>query len=760
MPARALIIAIEDYPQAQALDRLLPGTNAGAEAFRDWLIQKKGVKQEHILACAGAECPWRTTGGSRKEIVDTLLGMAKKWQEENNEELYFYFSGHGFSHETQTERIEIDVLVAAEFIDPENSGDACLQFQEIQKKLVMALGPGNHYYFIDACRNTISREQITVPVMGKQFPVAARGRSKYYTLYSTAIGQVARVQSGFTQRLLEGLNGAGTAKKWAKGELYVTFEHLRDYVKEKLRNQEVEAQIGADGDGLIVKIDPIPQYDCDVTVVNGVETDSFTLTVRHELIGDLPFAFTGRTIKVKLKPFDYFLRVTHPSSPVLQIVPASGAVSVYDAAVAEFKKQPSPSATEELPEAPIIPPKTKVKLTAGTSTQIHLSNDESGATFDSSSGVLVKDLAPGRYVAHVVENGIRIGRRNLIVEPGAQPLEIDLLERPQTPLREQIHKDFSHSGTSRYAAFSESLGDLANPDLCLWLSIFGASHIVRDPREFRMMQKLQLDRFDDLQAGDCVIYVLFGSERKSRTLKMAVSGDMNVRWQAPKSVDTLVGVYERRVHASEGLHLLSLQIADRSPVSLPVYCLPNRVTFIAVAEEADGEVRLRQFILPVRTLFQYLDPQVREYVYDRPLKVVKTIALAQTRFARNQTLTPTDSQEESDWQALFDGKWLDPIMSLIAGYDILRTGRVQEQRGALETVLRNLTTYFPGLPDTEIIARQIGLTTSVPRKAPLFTDGLLMLEDIEAWLPLPASRLDFSSPWTLWRGAVRRDSGI
>ena len=41
-----------------------------------------------------------------------------------------------------------------------------------------------------------------------------------------------------------------------------------------------------------------------------------------------------------------------------------------------------------------------------------------------------------------------------------------------------------------------------------------------------------------------------------------------------------------------------------------------------------------------------------------------------------------------------------------------------------------------------------------PRGVPLFQDGLRLLQK-EVPLPFPMGLLDFTSPWTSWRGAVR-----
>jgi hypothetical protein len=753
MNARAFIIAIEEYPNSTTLAQQLTGTNSDAEAFRTWLIDKKKVDAKSILACAGPACAWRTTGTTHDEIVTELQKLASKWKEEDNDELYFYFSGHGFSYETDTATIQIDVFVASDFVDTDNSGDACLQFQEIQKKLWNALGPGNHYYFIDACRNPISRDDIEVPIIGKRFPMSSRGRSKYYALYSTALGQVAKVNSGFTKKLLDGLNGGGIAKKWEAGKMYVTFERLRDYVKGKLKNQEIEANIGADGDGFIMELKPVPEYDCEVQVANAASTDSFTLKVSNDLIGDKSHPFQGNSYKVPLKPFDYFLEITHPSASVVQVdPPLPGPVSLYDPMIVRFEKKPiaragrAPAPIAALREA-------NVTFEAAPGTEVHVVNEASGTRVSHHSSLTTR-LSPGRYIAQVVERGIPIQSSSVLIEAGEDKV-VDLLERPKSDLRENILRSFSHSGTTRYAAFSETLGTTANWDLSLWLSIFGASHIVSDPDRFSMLRKLPIDSFRDVKKGDSPVYVLAGLEKSKGRFQIALSDGAKVRWESFKEVKSLAGIYENRIKARPGSHLLSFRIENQSPMTLAVYCLPNRATFVTFAEDLAGRVKTHQYLLPIHNLSQYLDPRVLEYIDNQPLSVVRTMALAQSRFANNHQVAPQDNtQEKQDWEALLYGKWLDPIMSLVACYEILRRGEAKSQSQILNTVIGNLRHYFAGIPDTELIARLVGLRAKKINEPPLLTDGVLALGESAKNLPLPASKLDYGSPWTVWRGAV------
>src|SRR6185369_310903 len=164
-------------------------------------------------------------------------------------------------------------------------------------------------------------------------------------------------------------------------------------------------------------------------------------------------------------------------------------------------------------------------------------------------------------------------------------------------------------------------------------------------------------------------------------------------------------------------------------------------------------------LLPIHRLFQYLAPEVFGYLDYTPLSVVRTMALAQSRFANNHEVAPgADPEQKRDWDALMYGKWLDPIMSLIACYEIIRRGQVNEQSNLLKVVIGNLRRYFAGIPDTKVIAHQLGMGATIPNEAPLLMDGVLALDHPEDCLPLSVSRLDYSSPWTTWRGAVSDDT--
>src|SRR6185436_2683284 len=100
-------------------------------------------------------------------------------------------------------------------------------------------------------------------------------------------------------------------------------------------------------------------------------------------------------------------------------------------------------------------------------------------------------------------------------------------------------------------------------------------------------------------------------------------------------------------------------------------------------------------------------------------------------------------------------KWLDPIMSLIACYELIRRGRKHE--ASLPIVLKNLRKYFPGLADTEAVARLAGHAWTMPAGVPIFLDGAMTMPEL-----LEEQRgtqvLDYRAPWTMWIWPLRTEA--
>ena len=95
------------------------------------------------------------------------------------------------------------------------------------------LGPGRHYYFVDACRNTAHRQADPDRGLLPTNPQAS-GDPSTFILQSTVEGATAAVGGPFPAALLAGLRGRGKAKTWdAKviDAMFVRYDSLRNYLK-------------------------------------------------------------------------------------------------------------------------------------------------------------------------------------------------------------------------------------------------------------------------------------------------------------------------------------------------------------------------------------------------------------------------------------------------------------------------------------------------------------------------------------------------
>ena len=857
MAARAFVIAIEDYSAGDFLPSL-EGCNRDAESFISWLLEKKlkdvkpGSLKEHLRCCSSKKIKWRTAGTTSGEIIAELAKCVKDWAD-RTDEFYFFFSGHGFSYSDSAWEKSVDVLVASDFTNLETGGRACLPLNEIKTKLWKSLGPRHHYYFVDACRNLIPAEQLSLSGTGLGFPTSQLGTPTVYKMFSTAQNKTSDTQSGFTPALVRGLGGGGRAKGLRSNRMYVVFDLLCEYMKKALQpsGQEVDYEREGSGEGYILEINPVERSACEISVEGAKPEDKFTLVVRDPVKGlDNEYTFSGASYKIELFPDEYFLELKHPSGTVTRKEPPPpDAVDLYDPCRISFEFQPSATPVPNVPATPTTAqPATPARasleaavdeLLAGDVTfdeavaelallymqkaheqhkeQLTVSSVERGSShslgdliaslvkpmglpaatpFDTSAangeepatqtltatlrlkaapetevqaenlktgevlkgaGGLDEKVAPGEYVVRLVERGVTVSRRNVTLKAGERKT-VNLLARPKDKVRDTIIKAVGAETVSGASVFSEhALGPLASADLALWLSLFGASRILGTPGEFSKLGRLKLETFDDVREGESVVYLLAGFEKSSGGFGVGLSSGAEVEWESPREVEGLYRIYERRFAAESGARLLSLKLPDQPPATFALHCLPNRATLAAVAEDKEGRLTFHQFLLPLRHLFEHLGPSVQAYAGRNTLGVVRTMAFAQSQFARKRSVQKLLQESDPEvWQDLVNHTWLDPLMALIAAYDIVRHGTIEQGRTLLGLMNSSLRRDFEGMGDVEAIAKLIGAEWGVPKSPPLLPDGVLAFDDAQQreMLPLSPDRLDYKSPWTAWRGAV------
>jgi hypothetical protein len=762
VPARALIIAIQKYPNTlPPLEQELPGTVESATKFRDWFRTAHSItpaeELQRLIVCSDDGMAGATHGGSAQAIRQALKALAVAGAAQT-EELFVFFSGHGFLFKEGEGPRPADVLVASDFTSMDVGGASCLRLTDIQTELRKSMGAGNHYYFVDACRNEIADDQIDVGSLGVRLPRVNQKEALLYTLFSTTRLSTAPAASPFTDIVIDGLLGKGKSKRPAGGlppRMRVVWASLEEYVKARL--PAADGLHEGTGPAILWEDDLRPNT-CTITIANAAAADTFDVTPRDGVGRSLAaFKIQGSQGTWKEAPDDYYLAVVHPKNPVVPIDPPP--VDLYENATARFEMT-LPSAALEAGIRGMPVPGAPVPTTVPTTTLSIIGPDRSTVVIhDAATGERTETpqpfsgpVKPGSPCVVELFDHERtlIARREVTLNAGEQRT-IDL-RFPDSPLRNAIAAAVPSSQQHGWVDFSESLGGpVTDPDLGVWLSIIAASRVL-GYNEFQKLGPLPLQTFDNLTPGSSALYVLAGFDNVDEPFAVGVGRSAaDHAWHPAQPVPGFPGLFEFAGQPQNGGLLVSFASGDRAPTTIASYALPNRATVITVTRRDTG-FGINQLLLPVRSLQANLDPLVRNRLPDNPLRAVKFVAQAQRLLARRRSIVESTGPSLELDSALF-GKWLDPMMAIVACYELVRQGRVLE----IQTPLGNLEQYFGELPDTVALRHLVspGVTLQPPRWPPLVVDGFTAF-DAAAFEVLPQSRLAPSELWTTWRNAVER----
>lgn len=747
---RAFILAIENYNyMKESLASTLPGTHQAAADFRDWLINEQGLAASDIYHCTeDGAIATRTAGANRDDIVDELVRL-KNDGKDQTEELYFFYSGHGFCYKDIDGARLADVLLPANYRDRATSGNACLKIDEMQKWLRLCMGPTDHFYFIDACRNDINEKDIKVGTLGLTYDRSKLGIPTVYTLYSTVEGASATVNSGFIGVLLAGLKGKGRAKEWRGDSMAVLFRTVKDYVESNLTGQPVDERKEGSREGIIREIKPPPIFKCQIDVQNAAPSDSFTVAVRTERNQPVTsMTFTGTTGSFHQTPDDYNLSVTTPNFIVDPIDPLPA--DLYDHRTVHFVKR-SPLFGGGAGGGGAMPAVSgegvAVTIHAPNGAKIILRNLDRGEELDGTA-TFTKTLARGRYLLKTVDSRGMTVQKQMIDVRGPNAMEVDLSRFEWSPLRDALLSDI-HGAHARGAVdLSETLGPTPDQGLDLWLALIGASRIIGGPDDYSKLGPLPLTSFVGTPRNGSPIYLLAGFDEPPKRVAVAFSEGREAKLIDLAPHPHFPGLFESvRRDTGPGYHLVSLKVDEKATMTVGTCTLPNRATLITMSTDARSALRLQQFILPIQHLVSHLPNRVRPFFTDTPLKGVRRMVEIQRQFAESRDLAAIlDRRELED---LLYMKWFEPIIALLAAYELARRGETD----SLPIVVRNLREHFTELPDTEALAMMAGLDWHMPMHPPLVLDGMLAINMPLERLPLAPDMLDFRGPWSAWTGA-------
>ena len=754
MAARALIIAIENYPKVDGGDiaKNLPGTLKAALNFKAWLLEKWEVegrqpRDAQLLFCSKPMQP-DGYGATSKDIRQALLKLKADGQS-STEELYFFFSGHGFSF-VEKPGSRADIIISADFEKAELSPDSCLNLDELVLWLRLHLGPGRHYYFVDACRNSLSAGQIRV---GALLPIdpQASGEASTFILQSTVEGAVALVGGPFPAALIAGLRGKGRAKTWDKNvndAMFVRYDSLRSYLKAtSAAGQKITSKTaGTDGesDAILATLRPIPLSTCGIKINN----------VQIPVVGEITYRrgrsslperriIDSQQINLTLEPDDYTVSVRvggivlKPRDPV--------PVDLYEDRQLTFEKifEEGASAPADLESIAV----TDVDIIVPDQSSLRLRNVATGDETFIDASCRVR-LPRGRYFATFCSStGHIFLRKEIQLEVGKNTI-MNLAEwRNSSPHMSIASKLPDYGGGIE---FSELLGGpVTDPDLNLWLALLGGGRILESQGDYSNLAKFRLHDFANEQVNASPIYLLAGFDDPGIKLKVGVSRTAEVTWVTAEAPADMPGIQEAYFSTPPGWYLVSTSIQGQAPYTIASITMRNRAMLITLTLDEENYPCISQYLLPLGHLLNKLPRAVRIRLRSRnQLNDVRFLAQASRAF-RNRRDVRT-AIPESELNDLLYTKWLDPIASSLAAYELLRRGKVDE----LGDVVTNMKHFFHELPDASALVKLSGGRSRRPQGVPLFFDGLRAFPDYVGWLPLPASHLDFASPWTAWRAAV------
>jgi len=239
---RGFVFAVGEYPPESDLDAV-PNAITTALDFVRWMIEKKDADPKHVHVCTPDTVVFERAFPERPAFHSASANGVREAvrhlrdSDGPTDQLFGLVTCHGFRIRTRSP-LPPDAFVTVSYqgtAEDEDEGLGCLRLTEIVDNLRVSLGPGNHYWFYDACRTNglASAEPLMVGVRQDA------GRSaEWRTVYSVIEGELALGESNFGPALIAGLRGRGHAKeRIALSRYVVTFSSLINEIERLLRRR-------------------------------------------------------------------------------------------------------------------------------------------------------------------------------------------------------------------------------------------------------------------------------------------------------------------------------------------------------------------------------------------------------------------------------------------------------------------------------------------------------------------------------------------
>ena len=715
--AFALVVAVENYCSASGLARL-DHTVDRAYEFVGWLLNARRVQPHDVFLCTSpkpATLPSQIPSGvhsfraTRGGIRSAALELADAGRD-LGADVFVLFSGHGA-------RIDgSDVLMASDYRS--HDGDKCIRLDALHAWLLPAMGPGTHYWFVEACRNELD---FLVGELALPRRTSDKGRATSNDLFATAAGTAARAQSKFPQALLDSLYGNGPAKAWLEGCYWVTFPVVAEVVRGAVQPEGMDVDPRpAFVTGRILQLARVPDVTVTIDVRGAQDGERYQLV----LSGDRPAVYrwiTWPEQQVDVPPGRYFASLLRDGTEETEWIsqPRYTPVPIYEATRLEFDRSPPTGQSSE--GLTVVGPSSRTarsRVSWGTTAR-WLGLGAQTRLFGLYPGLLNVELFDRDERVRSVEYR---GRGNLHID-------------------QFIDDQFDLGDLSQYAS-TEAVID---PDPALRLCLLAAAAIGDVAPYAPAVAKLT--KFDDLAANEARIYAITPPGK----------GVMTVQGGLHSARLTLVrGVKPTCCHAAiraePGMpHRVHLEIPG-ADMTIATVALAGRVTVIVVQPEQNtsGETptwRIHQLALEPGHLTSS-DPAAL-------LPAVRFSALVQRRISQGRPAMAAEPDPEHAqlWAQVLEGRWPDPLTMLLTAYELVRRGALAgEGRSALLGLVAALREYGPAFAaDLAILDALAVGRNSRPSGEPLAVDGVVAMGGERVLRGPEGMALDYRGAWTRWR---------
>ena len=774
-----------------------------AIAFADWAVTSGGVASTDLrlfLSPEDLSTPSSVTlpgtnktvscqPASRRNIFKFVLDEMQKndkWGT-GGDRLYWYFAGHGCSHEDvrheRPEPVVFPVDVEELPIDVNN----LIGFTDILTAL-RGCGPSRQLFFLDACRdfalpNYVSSAGAPAGRFFRPLPEAdQQGWARQYVLYATAPGERA-VELGcgvFSDFLIRGLSGdPGALTRLAGlGDYQLTLNRLASFVR-----REVEARVRKNLLGRPTRVVQIPEIDVDpgehdfvlfeIANANVAAVDLF-IRVRppsaHETglvqayYEDIPVPPPcGPPLqslnRLSLKPSYYTIEATAPGMPSV-----AKTVQVPFDEIVEF----------DLTTAPAANPAENHRLrffTRDPNLPVQVW-DSDNRPHTALGQIRFSNPKPGLYRAMVSSpEGGSIPQGYTFPACGSD-VELDAT---LVTLNSSQVTALAQAGTSSEASVSSSeyfqnLSELKAVSLLGFAAY--ATYVLRSGEApFSNFGMTPLPA--DYQSGTWLT-VLIGAKGYEPAPGLSVAEFLNAstlevtgadeaRFERIRILPGFNTAGQILVRCPRGSFSVELRLPGVPVTRYAMVGMTGRIAVLSVTIDDDQTLEVQQY------LFSFDPGELRPE--DLP-----NLERAQRFYAAGRPIP------DQIVDSLLTVKRLDPLQGCLAGYSLIRQRQhdkfvgdfVQGRTGWHPgSPLQNLMNFFDALPDTHVLAglcqsddRELHYKRALERGIPLFSDGFRTLieyfseRSIEIF-PLPARRaLRTLSPGSLFSAWLSREPVI